>query len=217
MHRRIPRPLLLLLLCCCAQAAAADGIRLLEDQRALGELEIVDVNLPFGDVLVEDGEPGIVRATLSIECDRASEKCPQRAERIELVFASKKNRLIVEVKGAARASATGLALRLRVAAPPMQRLGIDLGAGDVSVRGLTGSVEVDVGVGDVEIVVPLADLRMVQIDTGIGVARLTTDLGEVRGSGVVRSGLTWSQSVGTAEIEVDTGIGDILVETQRLP
>ena len=211
-HRRLSIWTFLAL--CSATLCLAGQVRTLVDERAITPTETLDIGLPFGALLVDAVEGDVVTATLTVECDDSSEKCEARAARVQLIFGEGKNRLKVQTDGVTRASAAGLSIRLRVTVPASQGLEVDLGAGDVSIRGLIGKVEVDVGVGDVEITLPQSELQWVKMDTGIGTSRLLTDLGEVRGSGVVRSGLVWSQGRGSALIEIDTGIGDILVDAQ---
>lgn len=211
-------------LCLAATVSSASGIRTVVDEQAIAVGQILDISLAVGDLLVEVApmstslsaadSTSLVAATLTVDCGDDRPKCIERAEKVDLTFESSEKRLKISVSGVSRVPTSGLSVRLRVTVPAQQGTEIDLGAGDVAIRGLEGHIEIDVGVGDVEITLQQGVVRWIKIDTGVGTSRLETDLGEIRGSGVVRSGLEWSQGQGTAHVEVDTGIGDIFVDLQ---
>ena len=86
---------------------------------------------------------------------------------------------------------------------------MNIGTGNVAVRGFDRNLEIDVGVGDVEATLPKSAVKVLEMDTGIGNIYLHLGDQTLRGAGMVGSHLDWSQGQGHAEIEVDCGVGDI--------
>lgn len=115
--------------------------------------------------------------------------------------------------------------------PARLALGLDVGVGDVAVRGVGGGVTVDSGVGDVRLEVPGGDLA---VDTGVGdvtIRSTAAAYGHVSGSGGVgdarirvhgetlgKGGFVGSEASwrgdGPGSIKADTGVGDITVELE---
>jgi hypothetical protein len=209
-RRRSTTWLFLLLLLATALPVVADGDLRTQSESVPAEgVTALEIDLPVGQLLLEGGDGNAVDATMSVRCDRA--RCRDLADQIRLVSERKDGLLELKVEGLTRGTATGFEVKLRITAPRSLATEIGLGVGEVRVRGLAADLEIDLGVGDVEVEMARADVKSVHLDSGVGEARLSTDLGEIRGSGVVGSALKWSQGTGTAAIEIDTGVGEIFV------
>lgn len=188
----------------------ADEVRTLAESVPIDGVRSLEIDLPVGELLLEGSERSDVGVTMSVRCER--ERCRERTENIELVSERKGDLLKVKVKGLTRGTATGIEVKLLVEAPGNLPTEVDLLAGEVRVRGMTADLEIDLGVGDVEVEMARAVVKRVDLDAGVGNATLRTDLGEIVGSGVVGSSLEWSQADGTTSIQIDTGVGEIAVE-----
>jgi hypothetical protein len=209
-RRRSTTWLFLLLLLATALPVVADGDLRTQSESVPAEgVTALEIDLPVGQLLLEGGDGNAVDATMSVRCDR--ERCRDQADQIRLATERKGGLLKLKVEGLSRGTATGFEVKLRITTPRSLAAEIDLGVGEVRVRGLAADLEIDLGVGDVEVEMARADVKSVHLDAGVGEARLSTDLGEIRGSGVVGSALKWSQGTGTAAIEIDTGVGEIFV------
>jgi len=92
------------------------------------------------------------------------------------------------------------------------RLGcdLDLGVGDIDVRGLSGDLTVDLGVGDASVEAAAADYGSVDGSGGVGNAQLTVRGEKISSSGFVGKSAEWTGS-GEHIIEISVGVGDAKV------
>jgi hypothetical protein len=112
-----------------------------------------------------------------------------------------------------------------IALPARLSFDLDLGVGDVEIRGLTGTISADIGVGDIlaeansgditieagvgdiSIRAAAADYGSVAGSGGVGDARLTVRGERISSSGFVGHSAEWSGE-GPHFIEVSVGVGD---------
>jgi hypothetical protein len=118
--------------------------------------------------------------------------------------------------------------RWSVHLPARLAVDLDLGVGDVIIRGVNGGVNLDSGVGDVLVDVAGGDVSLdlgvgdmtvkapaegygrVECSGGVGEARVTVNGRTVEGDGFVGHTATW-QGEGPAKLTVDVGVGDARV------
>lgn len=211
------RPILLmtLILLAAAPAVAGTTVRTLKQDVPLDGASGVDLDVPVGDLTLRASDGPGVSARIEIRCPRTSSRCRRAAEDIVLKVRRSGRWLELEVKGFPRLASHSLSTDVELSLPRALSLQVDLGVGDVDIRGLTNDVEVDVGVGDVEATLPAASVRSVELDTGVGDVDLYTGGRRLDGSGFVGHHLDWSQGRGAAHVEVDTGVGDIEVRLEE--
>jgi hypothetical protein len=89
-------------------------------------------------------------------------------------------------------------------------LGIELGVGDVLVEGVSGDVDIEVGVGDAAVNAAADAYGSVSGSGGVGDARLTVRGERVSSSGFVGHSAEWSGE-GEHHIEISVGVGDARV------
>lgn len=201
---------LLLLLLAAPSLADDSGLRTQSERMPLDGAATLEIDLPVGQLLLEGGDGPDVEATMTVRCTKA--RCQDRVDDVQLATIRVGDRLKLKVEGLTRASANGFDVKLLVDVPRTLATEIDLAVGEVRVRNLAANLEIDTGVGDVEVQMDRAVVKSVDLDAGVGEAHLRTDLGDIRGSGMVGSGLKWSQGTGTAVVEIDTGVGEISVD-----
>lgn len=115
--------------------------------------------------------------------------------------------------------------RWTIEIPTTLDIDLDLGVGDVSVRGtagtltidagvgdvvavdVSGDISIDIGVGDATIRAAAADYGSVEGSGGVGDARLTVRGQRISSSGFVGASTTW-KGEGPRTIEISTGVGD---------
>lgn len=85
---------------------------------------------------------------------------------------------------------------------------VELGVGEVRVSGLAGNLKAETGVGDVEVSGPWEKVGKMRLVTGVGSITVKTPGGRLEGHGMVSESLT-EEGPGTANIRVNTGVGDI--------
>jgi len=209
---RSPSIALALLIAATAPAAAGEERSIIQEL-PLQASQSVQLKVSVAQVLVEPTDEQIVRASMVVRCEKEPEACRKKLDRIELVMTSSSDRLLVTTEGLKRTS-TGLQVSIRLEVPRDRALELDIGVGDVRVRGHEADLEIDIGVGDVELTLPQTAVRSLELDTGVGTARLSNALGEHTGSGFVGSHFSWSQGSGVATVEIDTGVGEIEVDLE---
>ena len=190
--------------------AADSGFRSQSARLPVEGATLLEIDRPVGQLLLDGGDGTDVDATMSVRCTK--DRCRDQVDKVALATERVDGRLKIKVEGLTRATASGFEVKLLVDAPGSLATEIDLAVGEVRVRGMTSNLEIDTGVGDIEVEMPRAAVKQVTLDAGVGEARLRTDLGEIQGSGMVGSGLKWSQGTGTAVVEIDTGVGQISVD-----
>jgi hypothetical protein len=89
-------------------------------------------------------------------------------------------------------------------------LTIDVGVGDLLAEGVSGDLEIDLGVGDAKIFGSAADYGSVSGSGGVGDARLTVRGEQVSSSGFVGHSAEWTGS-GENTITISVGVGDARV------
>ena len=193
-------------------ALAADEVRNLAESVPVDGARGLEIDLPVGQLLLEGADGDAVEVTMSVRCEEEKERCRERAEKIRLVTDRRDDLVVLKVEGLTRGTAAGVDVKLLVTAPRTLRAEMDLAVGKVAVRDMAADLEIDLGVGDVEVRMARTDVKRVELDAGVGETTLRTDLGEIEGSGIVGSGLTWSQGQGSASVEIDTGVGQIVVD-----
>jgi hypothetical protein len=86
----------------------------------------------------------------------------------------------------------------------------DIGVGDVLVEGVSGDVTIDLGVGDASVRAAAGHYGSVAGSGGVGDARLTVRGERVSSSGFVGHSAEWTGD-GPHFIEIDVGVGDAKV------
>ena len=191
----------------------AENDRLLTRTFPVEPEQKVEVGLGAGDILIEGAEGAEAQVQMRIHCESSKRSCWEKADKVELVAKTSANHLNIEVEGLTRSTARGMSIRLRIILPRSQYLEVDLGAGDLKVDGMAGSMELDVGVGDVEVRLERGIFRSIEMDTGIGESRVIIAGEIIEGAGLVGSDLKWSHDSGQQDLEIDCGVGDIVVTT----
>ncbi len=109
-----------------------------------------------------------------------------------------------------------LALKLDVGVGNLKIRGIaggvqvDLGVGDASIETAGGEITADVGVGDVTVTAPAAAYGPVECSTGVGEATINVNAEAHEGKGMISKELTW-RGPGERSINLETGVGSIIV------
>ncbi len=215
-----------------APVRAGQG-RILERELPSEGVERVAIDAGVGDVTVTATGGDAIRVRVELE--------PRRSG-IPFFGTSREGREQVAA-AELRVERTGGTLELRVRGPRERRrfrerwtvelpaglgLDLDLGVGDVEVRGVAGGVrldlgvgdatvevadgdvDADLGVGDLEITAPLAAVGAVDGGTGVGEARLHLPERSVEGRGTVSKRVSWTGD-GPGRVSADVGVGDVVV------
>lgn len=178
----------------------------------------VSVDVPIGEVRVVGTSDGAVDARLRVTCDRDTTRCREKAARVHLRPRRNGSTLELEVVGldSGRRGSTSPTPHLELRMPAALGLQVELGVGEVDVRGVEGDVEVELGVGEVRIHVPEAAVADVSLDVGVGEATLLPRPAGTRSSRFLFLGneVDWREGTGTSTINVEVGVGEATVRLE---
>lgn len=175
----------------------------------------VGFHADVGELHVVATSGSSVRARIELLCERENDtRCRGAAQDVKLRIRHRGDRLQLAVDDWPKLPNKRITLRARIEVPRDLDLEIDMGVGEITVRGMERDVEVDVGVGEVSIEMAEAAVREVHLDTGVGEVEMQVGGRTIDGTGFVSSHLTWRHGPGSARVEVDAGVGEIAVILQ---
>jgi len=87
------------------------------------------------------------------------------------------------------------------------QLTVDIGVGDLDAEGVSGDLNIDIGVGEASVRAAAADYGSVDGSGGVGDARLTVRGKKISSSGFVGKSAEWTGD-GAHVIEISVGVGD---------
>lgn len=190
-----------------ALAAADRTIRTLHEDRAATGVDMVRVNFPVGRLNVEPSTDGRVHFDVAVRCRNDRRRCEERAQDVDL-----------------DASLAGGTLRLKLEPhsdwthdlkmegvlrmPPDLPLRLEMGVGELTLHGLRDDVDVNLGVGEARLHLREADVRSVQVASGVGEANLTVGRRRMEGSGFLGHKVRWGEGTGRARVDLDLGVGE---------
>lgn len=120
----------------------------------------------------------------------------------------------VEVPKARRVYVSVAAGSLAIAGIDARSLDVRLKAGELRIREGTACPRVDVLAGDVRVELPEPLMGSVHVDAGIGDAELITPDGRSRGhrSWLIGSEVDWDRGSGDCDADIDVQVGEVRVE-----
>jgi hypothetical protein len=172
-----------------AAPLSAAAPRILDGRVPAADLETVRIDAGVGDIdiTVMDGTDEVA-VTVELKARRGgffSSLKKAQAEVDEAELRLDVSRGVLRLKISTESDDRHFEERWTVELPARLGCDLDLGVGDIDVRGLSGDLTVDLGVGDLEAVTVSGDLN---IDIGVGEASVeaaAADYGRVDGSGGV--------------------------------
>jgi hypothetical protein len=202
--------LLSLALLWAASAGAEEVVRSFRQQIPAEGLEKISIDFPVGEVTVEAWDGSQVDLDVKLACNHSiTRRCADAAKAVRLVYDNSGDRLRVEVKDWPRFSTKGLHVLAHISVPRDLPLSTHLGVGELTVEGTASDLDVDLGVGEVNITLPKEAIRSVDLDTGIGEATLRAAGRHYESAGLFTRELRWDQGTGRAGVTVDCGVGEI--------
>lgn len=192
--------------------AAADEVRTLKEEFPLEPAQTIRLDLPIGRLEVEGTEGDRAEVVVDVECRRRRRRCEEALEDIRLSSSTRKNKLVLEIEGYPKWG-RGLSIDVAAAIPHGNALEIDMGIGAIEIEGLENDLSIDLGIGEVEVLMEEAAVRAVNLDIGIGASSLDLPDGHFEGTRfLLGNEIEWAQGNGSANIEIDLGIGEVDVD-----
>ncbi|MBI2212567.1 MAG: hypothetical protein HYU52_02885 [Acidobacteria bacterium] len=176
----------------------AAGVKLVRLDHPVGELEIVGASVNAVEVRME------------IDCD--SRSCERQIDDIRLESRSKNGELRLAVDGYPTFG-KGMSVNLEIRVPHGVALAIEHGVGEISIDGVDGDIELESGVGEVDIHASSKSFRSAEIELGVGESELTVDGTSVKGDSFLFVGgeTEWHKGRGESRLKVEVGVGEATV------
>lgn len=192
-------------------AGADEVVRSFRQEIPVAGADRIHLEFPVGEVTVEAWDNPRVSLDVKVACNHErSKRCVEAAKNLRLVYNTSGDRLHVEVKNWPKFAGTkGLHVIAKINVPRGLPLRAELGVGELSVQGTAGDLDVDLGVGEVNVTLPKDAIRTVDLDTGVGEASLTAGGRHYESSGLIARQLSWHKGPGRAGVKVDCGVGEI--------
>jgi hypothetical protein len=191
-----------------------DG-RTVEEQIPAEGVRSVQVKQRIGDLTIRGTDGDTLRVTAAVRCAVSEDgDCRHAATKVRVDWSRKGSRLEIEVRGTSRLSARHIRVETTVEMPRTLPLETDTASGDVTISKLESDIEVDIGEGNAELTLQQSVVRRVNLDVGVGDARILLGDGAIDSSGKVLDAVDWSNREGKTIVEVDVGIGDAVVRLE---
>jgi hypothetical protein len=195
-----------------APAQAGHGRKYIQETVPAVGVASISVDFPVGELHVVSAAGDEVGVDLKVTCDRWFRSCDSPIADVRLVSDLSAGKLRVEIKGFEHHHVGDLEVSGTITVPAGRELQVDMGVGELDIRGIASRLDVDLGVGEVTVRMPAAAVRSVAIDAGVGDTSLRLPSGSVdEERSVVSSGIDWSEGTGEARVSIDVGVGDAAV------
>lgn len=103
----------------------------------------------------------------------------------------------------------------RVKMPAKLAMGIEVGVGDIELKGFSNNLQMDVGVGEVRVDIADTDYAMIRASAGVGDTAIKGFPGQqVDNERSFISSDSYHYGDGDLEIEIDVGVGDVQVRSR---
>jgi hypothetical protein len=192
-------------------ALGANKLRELEQEFEVQPRQMILLEVPVADLRIETADTNKVQADLLLRCRWSTDDCQARMARVELVSRSTKRRLVLELEGLSGWHNSKIDIEGTITVPRSSPLDVEMGVGELQIRGVEQDLRVDLGVGEVKAWLPGAKLSAVSLDVGVGEAEIlgATERVSGRRSFLVGSEVFWDNGEGENHVDLEVGVGQI--------
>lgn len=100
----------------------------------------------------------------------------------------------------------------KIEIPQLDRIDADLGVGEMTIKGISANLSVDVGVGEVSIYSLAEAYASAKAESGVGAASIDSDVGQLKQNrSMVSEEVSWVGQ-GKYAIDVEVGVGDASIK-----
>lgn len=209
--RVMKKTVLFLLLGCGVSLPVLAGVtvRQVEESFPLGVEETLRVDIPVAEVEIRGGGGEEVSVEMVIACKRRTRGCEEDAERLRLEVDRRAASVKLSVDGYPRGTDRAPDIELKIRMPASRAVDLELGVGSVEISGMEADLRLDVGVGSAEVEMPKSAVRSVHLDAGVGDVEMRPEPDDARTSGfMVGHELGWDGGPGEAQVRIEVGVGD---------
>ncbi len=199
-----------------AGAASADHYLQAEPKSfALEGARSVKIDFSVGEMRVEGDDGETVRVLVRVHCKSGSyADCSERARKIVIDEHVGGGAMTIGFEGVPKNHSRGMNVEVRLLVPRTLATHAEMGVGRLEMTGLAGNIDVNLGVGDLDLRAEQRDFRSVNASAGVGDATVDARGGRTRGVGFVGHTANWDEGQGRSEITAKVGVGKVAVRLQ---
>ena len=171
----------------------------------------VRLEFPVGDLKVVANDDTHVRLSLQVKCRGNEDRCEERARRLKLESDDAGGVLSLKVTGYPKYNSGGFNLQGTLQVPRALALRLEMGVGALSIDGVEGNLDVDLGVGEADISAPRHSVRSVSVQTGVGDAEIRNAGTKSASHGFIGRTASWDAGTGGSRVDLHVGVGDATV------
>jgi len=201
----------------CIGAVPAHAVLLTTDPHtyAVTSKHRIRLEFPIGQLKVVPTDDSRVRFDIHVRCDGHDEdRCEELANRLTLDSDDSGGTLHLKLNKFSSWHNHGIKVIGELSVPRALAVDIEMGVGELDIRGIEGDIDVELGVGEVDIRASKTQANHVSVDSGIGDA-------EIRGGGTgtrvrsfIGSHAEWNDSDGRSSVHLHVGVGEATVRLE---
>lgn len=197
----------------------AAEMREVSSEFEVGEGQIIRIEIPVADIEIEAADRKSVQAELTLRCRWQLDDCRKTLEEAELVSRTSSRRLVVELTGVTKWRSSQLDVDARLLVPRSAALEVEMGVGEVDILGVEKDLRVEVGVGEINVWIRRDKVGRVALDAGVGQVELTGEdhTAHERRPFFLGSEAHWQEGTGEARLDIEVGVGTISVWLEESP
>ena len=167
--------------------------------------------IPPGEAVIEGTDTDGIKAQMEIRCESATSTCAKRADEVRWLVNASDTAVNVSATPESMFSYRNADVTTHVWVPSARTLAVEMSAGDLEIRHVSGCLDVDMTAGDVEVEVPEASVHTAHLDANFGDATLVTTRVSIEGHRRVLVGadVNWDGGQGPCALSVDLNFGDV--------
>ncbi|HXS81752.1 MAG TPA: hypothetical protein VN896_03455 [Methylomirabilota bacterium] len=175
----------------------------------------VRLEFPVGELKVLATDEPHVRFDLRVRCRRWSdERCAEMADRLILDSDDTGGTLNLKLHKFPHWNNHGMTVIGTLSVPRTLAVDIEMGVGELTISGIEGDLDVQLGVGEADIRALRSRAGHVTVDTGIGDADIHGGGSGTRSRGFIGSHAVWDEGQGRASVRLHVGVGDASVRLE---
>jgi hypothetical protein len=195
-----------------AAAPAAATVRDLDSRLPVSGADRVRAELPIGEFEVTASRDADVHLRLHVTCKESSERCEDEIRDLVIKAHNDGGVLRFSIDNMPWLQHDNFKIRGTLEVPPSLAVRVKLGVGELRIHDVHDDLDVELGVGEVQVAMHEKDVRSVRLSSGIGEANLDVGPRHMRSSGLLGHRLKWSEGRGVADVDVEVGVGESSVE-----
>ena len=192
-----------------SRPAAADHYLQAEsrDYPTAGVQEL-ELHFPVGSLQIEGDEGNTIRVAVRVRCKRGSlDDCEERAQQIVIDRHATAGKLRLEVEGLPKRNLGRLEVTVNVLVPRRLATRVEMGVGQLSVTSMSADLDLDLGVGELDVRGVADHYGTARAEVGVGDATIRGQGTRSHERGFIGHTSRW-QGDGSKSIHAHVGVGE---------